>query len=56
MSAAIISLLFALGAGAWLYTKFMRYSGNNTQQAAIATGVSSVIIFFVLYLILGLIL
>lgn len=56
MSAAVVSLLFALGIGTWLYTKFMRYSGNNTQQSAIATGVSAVIIFVVLYLILGLVL
>lgn len=56
MSAVGISLLFAVGIGAWVYTKFMRYSGNNTQQAAIATGVSAVVIFVVVYLIVGVIL
>lgn len=55
MNAVGISLLLAVGASAWLYTKFMRYSGNNTKQAAIATSVSGIIIFVVFYLILGLI-
>jgi len=47
MSAVWISLMFAAGAATWIYTKFMRSSGNNTKQSAIAAGISALAIFFV---------
>jgi hypothetical protein len=46
MSAALVSFFFTAGAAGWLYTKFQKYSGNNAKSAAIATGVSAVVIFF----------
>ncbi|HSW78811.1 MAG TPA: hypothetical protein VLF88_02230 [Candidatus Babeliales bacterium] len=52
MSAFWVSLLFALGIGTWIFTKFQRYSGNNTKQSVIGTAVSALIIFFVSYTIL----
>jgi hypothetical protein len=55
MSPVVVSFLFTAGVSTWIYTKLMRYSGNNTQQTAIATGVSAVIIFFVFYSIAHLI-
>jgi hypothetical protein len=51
MSPFIVSLLVAVGAGAWIYTKFQRSSGNNTQQSAKAAGIAGLIIFIVLYFI-----
>lgn len=55
MSPFLISLMFTAGAATWLYTKFQRYNGNNTQQSAIAAAVSAAVIFFVFYMILRLI-
>lgn len=49
MSAALVSFFFTCGAAAWLYVKFQKYSGNNTKSAAIATGVSALVIFFIFY-------
>jgi hypothetical protein len=54
MSPFLVSLMFTAGASAWIYTKFQKYSGNNTQQSAIATAVCAVIIFFVFYTIFNL--
>jgi hypothetical protein len=56
MSPAVISIMFAAGASVWIYTKFQRFSGNNTQQSAIAAGISAVVIFFVFYTVFNLIL
>ena len=55
MSPAIISLLVTASADTWLYTKLMKYSGNNTQQSIIAAVVAGLIIFFICYSILSLI-
>jgi hypothetical protein len=55
MSPAIVSLLFAAGAATWLYTKFQRYTGNNTQNSLIAAGVSGIVIFFIFFTIFNMI-
>jgi hypothetical protein len=55
MSAFVVSLMFAAGAGTWLFTKFQKYSGNNTKQSAIAAGFVGLIILFVFYTIFKLI-
>lgn len=55
MGPGLISFLFAIGAATWLYTKFQKYSGNNTKAAAIATAVSGLVIFGVMFSILSLI-
>jgi len=41
--------MFTAGAATWIYTKFQRYSGNNTQQSAIAAGVAGLFIFIVFF-------
>ena len=51
MSPFLVSLMFTAGASAWIYTKFQRSSGNNTQQSAKATGVAALIIFIIFYFI-----
>jgi hypothetical protein len=56
MGPGLISFMFAAGASTWLYTKFMRYSGNNTKQAVIATAVAGAVIFFIFFSVLSLIL
>lgn len=47
--------MFSVGASTWIYVKFQKYSGNNTQQSVIAAGVSGLVIFLVLYSLLALI-
>jgi hypothetical protein len=49
MSPFLVSFLFTAGAATWIYTKFQRYSGNNTQQSAIAAGVAGLFIFIVFF-------
>jgi len=56
MSNAVVSLMFAAGASAWIYTKFMRYNGNDQKTAAIGTTIAGLIIFFIFFSILSLIL
>ena len=47
MGNSVISFLFAAGAGTWIYTKFMRYTGNNTQNAVIGAVISAILIFII---------
>jgi hypothetical protein len=56
MGAGLISFLFSIGAATWIYTKFQRYSGNNTQQSVFAAGISGLVIFIIFFAILKLIL
>jgi hypothetical protein len=51
MSAFWVSLMFAAGSGTWIYTKFQKYSGNNTQQSAIASVIAALFIFIVFFFI-----
>lgn len=55
MSAWIISLFFAVGVSTWVYTKFMRKSGNNSQSSLIATSVIGVVAFIAMMIILSMI-
>lgn len=47
MSSVLIALFFALGVGAWVYTKVTRRTGGVTQSDIIVTAVVSVIVFIV---------
>jgi hypothetical protein len=53
MSNFWIAFLFAIGSSAWLYTKFQKYSGNNTRQSAVATVFSGLVIFGIVLSILS---
>jgi len=53
MSRTLISFLIAVGASAWIYNKFMKYTGNNTKTAIIATAAAGLFIFFVFFTVLG---
>jgi hypothetical protein len=46
MSNEVIGLLFALGAGAWVYAKTARTTGGNTQSAAVFA-------FLIIWVLLG---
>ncbi|MBI2589023.1 hypothetical protein HYW35_02370 [Candidatus Saccharibacteria bacterium] len=56
MGKGFISFLLTVGACTWIYGKFQRYSGNNTQQSLTAVGVAGVLIFIVSFVVLSLIL
>jgi hypothetical protein len=51
MSPFVVSFLFTAGASTWIYTKFQRYSGNNTKQSVMAAGAAGIFIFIVFYFI-----
>jgi hypothetical protein len=53
MSNALVALFFAAGAGAWIYAKFSKSTGNNTKSSSIAAAASALFIFVLLYFILG---
>jgi len=53
MSNAFIALLLAVGASAWIYSKLMRSTGNNTRSAVTAAAISGVLIFFVGWIVIG---
>lgn len=53
MSATLVSLLFAVGAGAWIYNRLMRTTGSNIQSSLVATAVAGIIIFIVAYILLS---
>jgi hypothetical protein len=55
MSTVVISLFFALGVSAWLYTKLQKYSGNNTKQTLTVLGFAALVLFFITWSILNLI-
>jgi len=51
MGPFLVSFLVSAGATVWIYNKFQRHSGNNTQQSAQAAAVSGLVIFIILYFI-----
>lgn len=53
MSNAFIALLLALGSSAWIYSKLMRTTGNNTRSAITVAVVSGLFIFFVGWIAVG---
>jgi len=54
MSNALVALFFAAGAGAWIYAKFSKSTGNNTKSSSIAAAASALFIFLLFYFMLGL--
>ena len=55
MGPVLIAFLIAVSSTAWIYSKFMRNTGNLTQRAVMAAGISGLVIFFAAWVILGLI-
>ncbi len=52
MSPFVVSLLFALGLGGWVYNVVMKRNGSQTQQALMVAGfvgVIGMIVFFTLF-------
>jgi predicted ABC-type exoprotein transport system permease subunit len=53
MSNLVISLLFSIGSGAWIYNKLLRGTGNNKKNSAIAAAISLIVIFVIFYFVLA---
>jgi hypothetical protein len=43
----LIGLLAALSAGAWVYTKVMRRTGNNSEQSLVTAGLAAGAVFII---------
>lgn len=54
MSAAVISFLMAIGVAAWVYNKFMNSTGNNTKSAATGAGITGLLVFILMMVVLSL--
>lgn len=55
MSNFLISLLFSLGVGAWVYSKTYRTSGGNQGSSLLLAGVAGAILFIAMLIVLGMI-
>lgn len=51
MSKYIIGLIFAAGAGAWVYSQIQRRTGGNTQTSLMMAGFAGVIAFLFIVII-----
>ncbi|HEX5797411.1 MAG TPA: hypothetical protein VFX86_03390 [Candidatus Saccharimonadales bacterium] len=49
----LIAAFAAVGIGAWVYNKAMRYTGNNTQNSLAVAIASGVIVFIVVLTIIS---
>lgn len=50
-----MAFLIAVGATAWIYSRFMRNTGNLTQRSFVAAAISGIVIFLIALIVLGLI-
>jgi biotin transporter BioY len=53
-SAPMIGFLVGISAAAWVYSKTMRRTGNNTQSSLILAGLAGFIVFVMVWIIAGL--
>jgi hypothetical protein len=53
MSNGVIAFLVAIGSSAWIYSKLMRRTGNNSSSSIITAAISGVFIFVVALFLLG---
>ncbi|MGB4759494.1 MAG: hypothetical protein WBP26_05560 [Candidatus Saccharimonadales bacterium] len=55
MGKGVIAFLIAISASAWIYGKFMRSTGGNTQNSIIGVVVLGLLIFALAFVLLGLV-
>lgn len=55
MTNGVIAFLLAIGSATWVYQKFHRSTGGNTQNSLIGSAVVGVLIFAVTLLLLNMI-
>lgn len=49
MSAFMVSIIFSIGASAWVYNQAQRRSGGLTQQSLKVAGISLMVIFIIFF-------
>lgn len=55
MTSGLIAFLMAIGTATWVYQKFHNSTGGNTQNALIGAAVVGVLVFVLVFTLLGLI-
>lgn len=55
MSPILVALMFSSGVGVWVYSKIMRSTGGNTQNSLIVAGITGVIAFVGILIILNIV-
>lgn len=53
MGYGLIAFLMAIGSGTWVYSKFHRSTGGNTQNALLGAGFVGVIVFVLVFTLLN---
>ncbi len=53
MTNGVISFLLAIGTATWVYSKFHRSTGGNTQNALMGAGVVGIIVFILMFTLLS---
>ena len=48
----VVGLIASVSVGAWVYAKTMRQTGNNTKSALTTAGVTGLITFIVIFIII----
>jgi len=56
MGSGIIALLAAIAAMAWIYNKMLHKTGNNKPSSITVAIISGVLLFILIYIVLGIIL
>ncbi len=51
----MVAIFAGLGIGAWVYSKVMRSTGNNTQNALIVAGMTGGLAFIIMLMIMNMI-
>jgi hypothetical protein len=47
MSSVVIAFMFSAGVAVWIYSKLMKYTGNNNKSSLIAAAAIFIFSFFV---------
>jgi predicted RNase H-related nuclease YkuK (DUF458 family) len=48
-----IALIFAIGAGAWVYSKIQHNNGGQSQRSLIVAGAAAFFLFLTMLIVLG---
>lgn len=55
MSNFVVALIFAVGVGAWVYSKVVRRTGGNATTSIIASVVVAIVVFIIAFTLVGLV-
>ncbi len=55
MTNGVVAFLLAIGSATWVYQKFYRSTGGNTQNSLVGAGIVGAVIFIIAFSLLSLI-